>query len=140
MSNTHKRTAKTAKAKQAKKVRLETDFAGIKAGAMLFVATPEILQQYIAGIPRGEFRTIHRIRNELARQHQCDATCPVSTAIFIRQVAERALEAITSGQTADQVTPFWRVVEPDSKIAKRLNVDSAWLAHMQVTEGIKPST
>jgi hypothetical protein len=122
--------------KQAKIVKLETDFAGIKAGSILFVATKEILENYILEIPRGEFRKIHRIRNELARKNQCDATCPVSTAIFIRQVADKALKEIESGKDESEVAPFWRVIEYDSKIAKRLAVDSEWIKHRQTLENI----
>ena len=107
---------------------------------MLFVATPEIIQTYINHIPRGEFRTIHRIRNELARKHHCDATCPVSTAIFIRKIAENALLELQNGKPAEQITPFWRVLAPDSKIVKKLAIDTAWLLQMQMLEGIKFST
>lgn len=131
--------SKPSRPKQAKMVRLETNFAGIKAGAMLFVATPEIIQNYIKDIPSGEFRTVHRMRNELARKHKCDATCPVSTAIFIRKIAENALFELHNGKSAEQITPFWRVLEPDSKIVKKLALDTAWLSHMQMLEGIELS-
>jgi hypothetical protein len=39
--------------KQHKIVKLETDFAGIKADSMLFVATREIIDAYLYAIPRG---------------------------------------------------------------------------------------
>jgi len=113
--------------KQHKIVKLETDFAGIKAGSMLFVATLEIIEAYMYAIPRGECRTVHRLRNELARKFNCDATCPVSTAIFIRQVADKALLELDDGKAINEVAPFWRLVEPDSKIAKKLEIDSSWI-------------
>lgn len=113
--------------KQHKIVKLENDFAGIKAGAMLFVATREIIEAYIYSIPAGESRTVHRLRNELARKYNCDATCPVSTAIFIRQVAEKALLELDNGKAINEVAPFWRLVEPDSKIAKKLEIYSNWI-------------
>jgi hypothetical protein len=113
--------------KQHKIVKLETDFTGIKAGSMLFVATREIIEAYMYAIPRGECRTVHRLRNELARKYNCDATCPVSTAIFIRQVAEKALLELDYGKAINEVAPFWRLVEPDSKIAKKLEIDSSWI-------------
>jgi len=113
--------------KQHKIVKLETDFAGIKEGAMLFVATREIIEAYMYTIPAGEFRTIHRLRNELARKYNCDATCPVSTAIFIRQIAEIALIELHNGKAKNEIAPFWRLVEPDSKIAKKLEIDNNWI-------------
>lgn len=51
------------------------------------------------------------------------ATCPVSTAVFIRIAAEAAWEDIKAGVPPEQVTPFWRVVQPDSTIAKKLRVN-----------------
>ena len=108
-----------AVAKNPKRVQLETDFAGIKAGAMLYVGTPQLIDQYIRKIRCGETRTVERMRRDLARQNKCDATCPVSTAIFVRMAAEAAWEDITAGIDTAQVTPFWRAVEPDSRIAKK---------------------
>jgi hypothetical protein len=120
--------------KQPKRVVLDTDFAGIKAGTKLFVGTPLLIDGYIRAIPCGATRTIERMRRDLARKHQCEATCPVSTAIFIRMSAEAALEEISEGVTVNDVAPFWRVVEPDSKIAKRLSVDSKWIATQREME------
>jgi len=67
--------------KQQKIVVLDKDFAGVKKGQTLFVATPKIVDTYIKKIPYGEKRTIERMRRELARRRKCDATCPVSSAI-----------------------------------------------------------
>jgi hypothetical protein len=114
--------------KQPKRVVLETDFAGIKAGTKLFVGTPLLVDSYIRSIPRGVTRTIERMRRDLARKNQCEATCPVSTAIFIRMSAEAAIEELSERVAITNVAPFWRVVEPDSKIAKRLSVDSKWIS------------
>ena len=125
---------KIAVKKEQKKVRLDKPFAGIPAGAMLFVATPRIVQRYVEKIPFGQTRTIERMRRELARNNKCDATCPVSTAIFLRLVAESAWEQLQNGTDADAVAPFWRVIEPGSVIAKRLTVDSAWLKHQREME------
>lgn len=118
---------KLASEKSPKRVRLDADFAGIPAGSMLFVGTPRIVDDYVRRIPRGETRTIQRLRRELARRNDCDAMCPVSTAIFLRMVAEAAWEDLAAGETLDAVTPFWRVVEPGSRLAKKLPMDDAWL-------------
>ena len=118
---------KVAVKKSPKRVRLDAAFAGVPAGAMLFVGTPQIVDDYVRRIPRGETRTIQRLRRELARRNDCDAMCPVSTAIFLRMVAEAAWEDLSAGAGLDAVTPFWRVVEPGSAIARKLPMDDAWL-------------
>jgi hypothetical protein len=98
--------------KLPKRVKLDKDFAGIKAGSMLFVGTPQIIDAYVRKVPVGETRTIERMRRELARKNDCDATCPVSTAIFLRISAEAAIEQMNAGKSSGDVSPFWRVIEP----------------------------
>ncbi len=120
--------------KKHKIVILPSDFAGIKKGQKMFVATPKIVDEYIRRIPVGETRSITRMRNELARRRKCDGMCPVSTAIFVRIAAQAALERLEAGADLADVSPFWRIVEPESKIAKKLSVDSQWIADRRAAE------
>jgi hypothetical protein len=66
------------------------------------------------------------------------AAAPIAqtTAIFLRIVAEHALEEIDCGVTPDAVTPFWRVITPGSTIATKLSCDSVWLQQLRQREGI----
>jgi hypothetical protein len=125
--------------KQPKRVRLEADFAGVKAGQMLFVGTPQLIDDYLRSIPRGETRSIERLRRELARAHRCDATCPVSTAIFLRIAAEAAWEELESGRAVGEVTPFWRAIEPGSTIARKLRADSKFIEQQRDLEATPAS-
>lgn len=127
--------AKPAKTKEPKRVVLEKRFAGIPAGAILYVATPEIVAAWVRCVPPGETRSIEQLRRDLAKRNKADATCPVSTAIFLRSVAEVALRQLAEGADTDAVVPFWRVIEPGSAIAKRLPVEGEWIAHMRAGEG-----
>ena len=120
--------------KHPKMVVLDKNFAGIKAGQKMLVGTPQMMDAYIRKIPRGKTKTIHALRNDLARKNKCDATCPVSTSIFIRIAAEAALEAMASGEPVSEITPFWRVVAPDDKIAGKLDVDPKWIEHQRDSE------
>ncbi len=121
--------------KEFKKVVLYKDFAGIKKGQQLFVATPKIIDDYINKIPYGEVRTIERMRRELARRWKSDATCPVSSAIFIRISAQAAIDDMEKGKPVSEVTPFWRLLTSKDKIAKRLSVDPDWLDMQRAREG-----
>jgi len=67
------------------------------------------------------------MRKELARRRKCDATCPVSSAIFIRIAAQAAISDLENGKSPDEVTPFWRLLTSKDKIAKRLTIDPQWL-------------
>ena len=122
------------KQRLAKKVVLEKDFAGVKAGQTLFIGTPQLIANYIEAIPSGETVSIVKLRNQLARRNQCDAMCPVSTAIFLRIVAEYAIDEMDNGKTPGDVVPFWRAIGPDDKVAKKLSVGSEWIAHQRSLE------
>ena len=115
------------KAKSPKVVILEKDFAGIRAGSSMFVATPKIVDEFINKMPQGRFITMPELRADLAIEYDCDATCPVSTAIFLRVVAEAALEHLEQGAKTADITPFWRVVAPGDKVSARLPIDQKWL-------------
>jgi hypothetical protein len=120
--------------KLPKRVMLDKDFAGIKAGSMLYVGTPQLIDAYVKKIPAGELRTIVRMRNELARKNKCDATCPVSTAIFLRISAQAAIEKMKAGATVEDVSPFWRVIESGSTIAGKIDIDGQWIDHQRELE------
>lgn len=122
------------KTRHPKKVVLEKNFAGVKAGQTLFIGTPQIVASYIERIPYGQTESIPKLRNRIARNRRCDAMCPVSTAIFLRIVADWAVEELDAGAAVEDVVPFWRVIAPDDKIAKRLAIDSARLAALRAAE------
>jgi len=127
---------KVAAPRDPKRVTLEADFAGLPAGTRMFVATPRLVDEHIRRIPRGTALTLQQLREGLARSHECEAACPVSTAVFVRMVAEAAWEDIAAGRPTDEVTPFWRVVAPDSAIARRLAADDGWIGAQRAAEGI----
>jgi hypothetical protein len=119
--------------KAPKRVVLDKRFAGIPAGSILYAATPEIVAAWVRRVPAGAVRSVEQMRRDLAKRNKADATCPVSTAIFLRSVAEVALRQIGEGADVNAVVPFWRVIEPGSPIAKRLLVDADWIAHRRPT-------
>jgi hypothetical protein len=127
-------SAKLNVKKLPKRVKLDKDFAGIKAGSMLFVGTPQIIDEYVRKVSHSETRTIERMRRELARKNQCDATCPVSTAIFLHISAQAPIERIDKGLPLHEVTPFWRVIEARSTIGNKLGIDSQRLAMLREAE------
>jgi hypothetical protein len=101
----------------------------------MYIASPGVIANWIARIPRGETRSIERMRLELARRNGAAATCPVTTAIYLRVVAEVALAEMATGTPAEGVIPFWRVVEPGSRIAQRLSCDDHLIADLRAIEG-----
>jgi hypothetical protein len=104
---------------------IDRAFAGVPAGGRLFIASPSLIDAAVRRVPRGHTRSVESIRTELAVAHAADATCPLTTGIFLRIVAERALAQLAHGSSATQVTPFWRVIDPDSALAGKLSCGPA---------------
>ena len=96
-------------------------FADITEGSKMLVATPLIINSYIKKVPFGTVTNLSSLRDDLALEFQVDKTCPVSTAIFLKIVANASYEELSLGIDISEVAPFWRVVDPDSKLAKKLN-------------------
>ena len=86
----------------------------------MFISTPKIIDDYIKHIPFGKSTELSTMRNDLAIDYQADKTCPVTTGIFLRIVSEASYEELKLGKGIDEVTPFWRVVNPKSKLANKL--------------------
>ena len=125
---------KLAVKKQIKKVVMDKSWGGMKPGDMMLVATPLMVDAYVRSIPPGKTETLPELRDALARAEACTGTCPLSTSIFVRMVAEAALEDIADGKSVSEVSPFWRVISSQDKIAKKLNVDPAWIDEQRALE------
>lgn len=126
--------ARYRKAKPPHIVTLHAGFAGVKAGRTMLISSPEQIARWIETIPRGETRTILRMRSDLARRAGADAMCPVTASIYLRVVAECALRALGEGRALDTVTPFWRVIDPADRIATKLSCGAEGVAHYRALD------
>ncbi|TVP47366.1 MAG: hypothetical protein EA341_12865 [Mongoliibacter sp.] len=116
--------------------RTDKDFADIPAGSTMLIATPQLVDAYVKTIPEGRSLDIKTIRKDLALEYGADYTCPVTTGIFLRIVAESAHEELQNGGNLETITPFWRVVDPKSTLAKKLTFGKELLMEMREKEGI----
>lgn len=101
----------------------------------MYISTPQEIDLYIQSIPYGRSKTIQQMREDLAKQNQADCTCPLTTGIFLRIVAEAAFEKINQGDGAN-ATPFWRVIDEKASIVKKLSFDSSIINRMRNVESI----
>jgi hypothetical protein len=113
--------------KEPKIKRIDIDFADIPAGSNMFIATPKIIDKYIQEIGVGKRIDTKTLRKDLALAHNADYTCPVTTGIFLRIVAEANYEKLQQGKNVREITPFWRVIEPNSVLAKKLTFGQDFL-------------
>jgi len=82
-------------------------------GTML-IPKPKDVDAVIKKAKKGQLLTVTEIRSKLARDNKTDVTCPITTGIFVRIVAEAAEEALREGKK--QVTPYWRVLKFDGSL------------------------
>jgi len=115
---------------------IDKKFADIPANSKMLIASPKIIDAYVRQIPKGSATDLQTMRKDLAVEYQAEYTCPVTTGIFLRIVAEAAHEAIEAGQPVQDVTPFWRVVDGSSALAKKVSFDKTFIDKQRKKEGL----
>ena len=100
----------------------EKNFSGQK----MLISSPEKIAEYIKKIPEGTSKTSKEMRLDLAKEMDADNSCPVSTGIFLRKAIEEHGKEI----------PFWRLIDENHPVVKKLNLDPQELKYMRNLEGI----
>jgi len=117
--------------------KLDKDFADMKAGSRMYISNPKTIEAYIRNIPKGKSIDLKTMRNDLAIAHYADVTCPVTTGIFLRIVAEAANEQLTQGTSIRKITPFWRVINPKMPLAKKLSFGTSLIREQHKKEKLE---
>ena len=67
----------------------------------------------------------------------------ISGALLVGSAADGGVEAqaaapeeLAEGEALHSVAPFWRLIDPDSKVAARLTIDSEWIAAQRAAEQV----
>jgi len=104
------------------------------AGTMV-VPAPREVDEVMRQVPRGKLITINEIRFALARKHNVDIGCPITTGIFAWIAAHAAEEAAADGQK--QVTPYWRTLKSGGELNQKYPGGIANLRKRLAAEGHK---
>ena len=107
--------------------RIDKSFVDIPKDSLMLIANPKIISDYIEKIPFGKQIQLKTLRNDLALEYQADYTCPVTTGIFLRIIAEANYEKLNQGFSIQNITPFWRAIDPKSTLAKKLSFSAEFL-------------
>lgn len=116
--------------------RLDKKFADMPEGCKMLIATPKIVEEYVKQIPKGKSVSMQTMRNDLASEYRAEYTCPVTSGIFLRMVSEAAYEQIQQGKPLSKVAPFWRIVEENSALNKKLSFGSDFVKDQRKREKI----
>ena len=115
---------------------LDRKFADIPAGASMLVATPEIVDAYIRDIPKGTHTDVKQMRKDLAAEYHAEYSCPLTAGIFLRIAAEAAYEEYLAGKPVKKITPFWRMIDHKTPVAKKLTFGTAFVQEQRAKEGL----
>ncbi len=113
---------------------LQKSFADIAAGEKMLIPTPQIVDAYIRTIPKGKESTMAQMRKDLAAEYHADKTCPLTSGIFLRIVAEAAHEELAQGKPISKITPYWRIMDETTTIAKKLSFGMEFLQEQRAKE------
>ena len=112
---------------------VEKNFADLKAGEKMLISSPRSIANYVAKIPYGTEKSVKLMRLELAENVNADNTCPLTCGIFLRIAIEASIEK-SIGAKPD--LPFWRVIDRNSSLTKKLPISEKYLAELRTSEGL----
>ena len=110
--------------------------SGVPAGGLMLIPTPLQVDGYIRTIPKGVSKTSKEMGDDLAKQAGADISCPLCIGIFTRIAAEAAHEELVDGKSADDVTPFWRIIPPKAKVRPKLTFGEAIVDQLRKEEDL----
>ncbi|MCA9243670.1 MAG: MGMT family protein [Phycisphaerales bacterium] len=80
----------------------------------VLIPKPLDVDALVRKVRKGRLLTVGELRDKLAKAAGADQSCPLTTGIFLRIVAEAAEEDRVAGKS--RITPYWRVVKDDGKL------------------------
>ena len=105
---------------------------GEKAPQRMLYPSQGLLAAAIADLPRGGEGGLGAVRRSMAARYGAEATCPVTTQRLLRDIAAGAVKAWEAGDHA--VTPFWRVVDPETPAARTIAGGAAFIRARRAEE------
>lgn len=100
---------------------------GMTPGKSMLYPSARMVDDAIRGVPEGVTITPKELRASLADRYGADYTCPVTTTMMLRIVAEAANEARHGGATPGEIAPVWRVLDARASALRKLTFDPAWI-------------
>jgi hypothetical protein len=129
---------KLSPARKPEVKRNDKGFADIPPGCTMLIATPKVVDDYVRNIPKGKSVSLQTMRKDMAAEYSAQYTCPVTAGIFLRIVSEAAYEQHEKGKAIRNITPFWRMVDANSTIGKKLSFGSGFVKKQRAREGLDP--
>ena len=110
---------------------------GMTPGKLMLYPSARMIDEAIRAIPEGQAISPRELRQHLANQYDADYTCPVTTTIMLRIVAEAANEGHQRGAPLADVTPVWRVLDRKASALRKLTFDPGYMLDQREREGLR---
>lgn len=81
---------------------------------LMVIPAPREVDALMRKIPCGKVTTINELRAALAKKHQADFACPITTGIFSWIAAYAAAEDAAAGRK--RITPYWRTLKTGGEL------------------------
>jgi len=78
------------------------------------IPAPLEVDEVMRKVRKGKLTTINEIRELLAKKHDADFTCPITTGIFAWIAANAAEESAAEGKK--RITPYWRTLKKGGEL------------------------
>ena len=99
------------------------------------IPRPRDVDALMKKVSKGKLTTINELRAAVARQHNADMGCPITTGIFAWIAAHAAEEAQADGRK--RVTPYWRTLKKGGEVNPKYSGGVAAQRILLETEGHK---
>lgn len=109
---------------------------GAGPGKTMLFPSAQLVNDTIRAIPEGQSVTPKELRSVLARRHGASLTCPVTTTMMLRLVAEVANESHRNGASLADITAIWRVLDRKASALRKLTFDPAYILDQRAKEGL----
>jgi hypothetical protein len=109
---------------------------GMTPGRTMLYPSVSVILDAIRAIPAGQAISPRELRDDLARRHNVDYTCPVTTARSLRLLAEAINEDHQAGTPSSELAPIWRVLDAKASTLRKVAFDPAWLFEQRHQETI----
>lgn len=113
---------------------IDRSFWGYVRGSKMLIPSPKIIENYLNQSDEGLKLSVETMREDLAIEFGADFTCPMTTAIFLRIVSEYSYEKYIQNNSMHNICPFWRIVDPNSKLADKLSFDKNFIIQKRKSE------
>jgi hypothetical protein len=88
---------------------LEKKFAGHEPGSTLWISSCSEIADTIKQLNTRS--SLPELRKIIAGKNKHAVTCPLTTGLFFRIVANAAVESWQTGASIESITPFWNAIE-----------------------------